>query len=155
MTLFTRLSALALSMLASTAGFAQAEDAVPASVAADLAVSAYVSHIADQVLTPEQIAAVKSIAHQKATAFTCDAFDIDDAKYAAAFAAVYPPAAEFDAKPEAEQLKLHTVVMVTLGNYMGSQLTLASMDPAGYCADAEQERVDPNAPGLIWAPKKS
>jgi hypothetical protein len=153
MTRFIQLSALVLPMLAVTSGMALAEDPVAAAESADLAVSAYVSKITTDLLTPEQVAAVKSIAHQKATAFTCDAFNIDDAKYAAAFAAVYPPAAEFDAKPEADQLKLHTIVMVTFGNFMGSQLTLASMDAAGYCASAEEERMDPNAAGLIWAPK--
>ncbi|EEW24281.1 hypothetical protein [Rhodobacter ferrooxidans] len=150
---FTRFSALALPLLATTAGLAQATDPVPPAVAADLAVSAYVTHIADTTLSPEQVSGLKSIAHQKATAFSCEAFDIDDAKYQEAFAAVYPPAAEFDVKPEADQLKLHSIVMVTLGSYMGSQLTLASMDTAAFCANAEEERADPAAPGLIWAAK--
>ena len=65
--------------------------------------------------------------------------------------AVFSPSAEFEDALEAEPLKLHTIVTVILGTYNGPQLTLASTDTDEFCASSDEEDIEPNAPGLMWA----
>jgi hypothetical protein len=144
------LRTLASLMLASLPLVAAAQD-VPSTVTMDGAVALQATLLGEGTLNEAQIAVLKDVAHQKAVVLTCDGFAIDEARFGGVFEAAYPTDAEFDAMDEAGQVQIPAVMMLVLGTFLGGNVAIAATDTPAWCASAEEERAQANAPNRIWA----
>jgi hypothetical protein len=142
--------ALAPLIVATSPLAALAQD-IPPSVAMDGAVSLEASHLAEGTLNEAQVQVLKDVAHQKAVTLTCDGFAIDDARFAGVFEAAYPSDEDFAALDEAAQVQLRSVMMLVLGTFIGGNVAIASADTAAWCAAAQEEKAQADAPNRIWA----
>ena len=115
----------------------------------DAFVTAHAGELVDDKLTPGQVVQMKLIAHQAAVAATCDGFTLSEEKFVAAFSKL-AHVQEADMSAE-EKTYFERHLMVTYGVMLGGALAVAAPDPAGFCADAEEERGDPEFAAMsVW-----
>ena len=100
-------------------------------------------------LTPEQTTRLQLIAYQSAIADVCEGFDLDDAKFAAAFETLAPVDA---AKMSDAQKAYHDQhILVIFGVLVGGELGAMAEDPAGACEQAAKVKADAEtASELVW-----
>ncbi|MBO6815705.1 MAG: hypothetical protein JJ891_12645 [Rhizobiaceae bacterium] len=115
----------------------------------DTFVTSHAGEFVDDKLTPEQVVHMKLIAHQAAVAATCEDFTLSEEKFLAAFSGLaHTEEADMD---DAQKAYFEKHLLVTYGIMVGGALAVAAPDPAGFCADAEDERSDPAFSELsIW-----
>lgn len=115
----------------------------------DSFVTAHAGELVDDQLTPEQVVHMKLIAHQAAVAATCDAFKLSQEKFLGAFTKLAHM--QEAGMSDAEKTYFERHLLVTYGVMLGGALAVAAPDPAGFCADAEDERADPEfAEVSVW-----
>ena len=141
----TSLPALALASLVTAAGAAAAL-AAPAQSAF---VREHALALVEGALTPEQATTLQLVAYQSAIANVCEGFDIDPPKFATAFEALAPAAANEMTDDQKAYHDQH--VLVIFGVLVGGELGAIGNDPAAACAQAALDKADPDlASELVW-----
>ena len=115
----------------------------------DAFVTAHAGELVDDTLTAEQVVQMKLIAHQAAVAASCDGFKLSEEKFVAAFSKLAHM--QEAGMNDAEKTYFVRHLLVTYGVLLGGALAVAAPDPAGFCADAEDERADPEFASMsVW-----
>lgn len=103
----------------------------------------------DGKLSDEQTTHLKLISHQVAVASTCDNFELDEEKFTKAFGRLAHEQESDMSDAEKQYFERH--LLVTYGVMVGGALSVAALDPAGYCEEAEAERSEAgDADWMVW-----
>ncbi len=145
----TSLVAGALLLMGSGSSFAQNPAAGMIAKKMDQFVTDHAIEFIDGKLSDEQTTHLKLISHQVAVASTCDGFELDDEKFIDAFGKLaHEQESEMN---DAEKQYFERHLLVTYGVMVGGALSVAALDPAGYCEEAEAERSEAvDADWMVW-----
>lgn len=141
--------AFPVALLAGSGAYAQDPATALVAKKMDQFVTDHAVEFIDGKLTAEQATRLKMIAHQAAVASTCDDFELDEARFLEAFSML---AHEQEAEmSDAEKQYFERHLMVTYGVMVGGALSVAGLDPAGYCEAAESERAEAgDSDWMVW-----
>ncbi len=141
--------AAAMLFAATTTASADLSSSAQMTMKIDHFVTSHVHDLIDDKLTEEQAVHLKLIAHQSAVAATCEGFVLDAKKFGEAFKALAHEQEAEMSDDEKKYYERHLLVMY--GMMIGGALAGAAPNPAGFCAEAEEERADSeNAEHLVW-----
>lgn len=98
----------------------------------------------------EQLAAIRSLAHQEGVAVICPGFETDETKLTEFLSQIVPMRDEEVRTASIERIVLRSNVMFAFGTHFGATIAMGKADPVAFCARAERDRRDPGLVTRIW-----
>jgi len=91
----------------------------------------------EDTFTPDQVGILVNLAHQKVVAESCDGFEVDNGKFAAALAPIVTAK-----KSDTDGKLIHDQLLTGLGMATGAEFAIAAYDQQAYCDGARADRDD-------------
>lgn len=104
--------------------------------------------------TDQDLAIIKSLAHQEGVAVICPGFETDSGKRIDFLSQIVPMRDEDVRTAPLSEIVLRSEVMFVFGTHFGATVAVGKSDPSAFCAKAERDRQDPERIARIWLQNK-